>query len=202
MTTVFRVEGFSPIDVILHEAINRAKVHALGKSQKDEARAAGETLGYLRGVSTALVPVATQLRINLVDELLGSKYLDTEHNRHISAPDSWEIERFIEHWKHEMDSVPPIDPGAPKEERNNQRAAYNQRLEEKHVEMMTAWHDEIVWPQELRDTYEAQRKSLIRNGTLEPKQSDAEWLAEELQAMSAVTDPLQKLVAKAKNSNA
>jgi len=192
---VFKATDFNVTHEIIELYLNARDTNAGSKTAKDVARASGQDMGWSKAFGQILMFHAVEERVAQIKLLLGTH----EEVENIPAPDPWEIESWLGKHQHEYRKVyNEVSRGATSEERTANAKIGTERQKEYLRNVLAEWITHIVWPEEVSSHYEGRRKALIRSGKMEPLASDVEWLEEELEAMSAVTNPLQVLVKKAR----
>jgi len=191
---VVKVTGFNAAHEAIESFLDSRDTTAMGKAAKDVARASGQDMGFSKAYGQILMFLAAEERIRKVQLLLGTH----EEVENVPAPAPFEIEAWLEKHRHEYRKIyNEVSRGATSEERAKNNKIGRERQEAYLKNVLGEWTTHIVWPEEIAASYEGRRRALIRSGKMEPLPSDVDWLKEELAAMSAVTTPLQKLVAKA-----
>lgn len=143
-------------------------------TQKEQARVEGYRKGIVFGLSTMLVQVGTEQRIQRVRELLGENMPDS-----IPLVDTFAVEKWVaDELKLHLDG-----------ERHPMDEGWDAYALETFAE--------LVWPDTLIESYFEDRKKLILDGKLEPDARDAEWLEAHMRELAPSVEKVQGLMAKA-----
>lgn len=170
------VYGFdaNEFTLLITDFIKRNKP-AHGSTQKDQARNEGIHMGYVEGLADALSYIGTVERIKLMAPIS-----DPVKEAFVSGVYNYDCLKFLRELRKDWDT-----------------GVYKEKSDpEFFVDLWDKFYNEIIMGDKWRDQYVGQRKRAILAGMIEPDESDADWLREERDNLSAVVGPYDSALAK------